>query len=146
MPRPRLCRRVSTQPDITYFKPAGIRITEIDEITLTVEEYEAIKLKDLLGLEQEKCARKMQISQPTFHRLIQSARRKTADALVNGKAIRIKGGNFKLAKPGNNGLAKGRNPEGNCICPKCGHSEPKKRGVPCASKNCPQCGTKIIRE
>lgn len=98
MPRPRRCRRVGGAPGFTYFKPAGIRKRELLETILTVEEYEAIKLKDLEGLEQNIAAEKMQISQPTFHRLILAARKKIADAIINGKAIRIQGGNFKITK------------------------------------------------
>jgi len=64
---------------------------ELEEIVLTREEFEAIKLKDSLGLEQKKCAEKMEISQPTFHRLISSARGKIGKAIVEGKAIRIGG-------------------------------------------------------
>ena len=97
MPRPRRFRRVSCQPEAVYFKPAGIRKIDLDEITLAVEELEALRLKDLLGMDQINAAARMNISQPTFHRLILSARKKTADALVNGKAIRVEGGNFKFA-------------------------------------------------
>jgi len=95
MVRPRLCRRVRFNPNITYFKPRGIPLNELKEINLQVEEFEAIRLKDLEGLEQEECAKKMGISQPTFHRLILSARKKVADAIVNGKAIKIEGGDYK---------------------------------------------------
>jgi predicted DNA-binding protein (UPF0251 family) len=69
----------------------------LEEVSLSVEEAEAIRLKDLEGLEQEECAEKMNVSRPTFHRVLGSARRKVADALLNGKAIRIEGGNFELA-------------------------------------------------
>ena len=96
MPRPRLCRRVFFKPDITYFKPRGVRLKELNEVILTVDELEAVRLKDVNGLEQEECARKMNISQPTFHRLVCSARKKISDALINGKAIKVEGGNFKL--------------------------------------------------
>lgn len=96
MPRPRLCRRVGFQPNVTYFKPAGFRMIELEECILMVEEFEAVRLKDFLGLEQEEAAKKMNISQPTFHRLILSARKKIADSIVNGKALRIEGGNFKV--------------------------------------------------
>ncbi len=98
MPRPRLCRRVWFQPNITYFKPAGIRMINLEESVLTVDEFEAVRLKDFLGLEQEQAAKKMNISQPTFHRLVLSVRKKIADAIVNGKAIRIRGGNFKMVQ------------------------------------------------
>ena len=100
MPRPRLYRRVWFQPNITYFKPAGIGMFELEESILAVDEFEAVRLKDFLGLEQEKAAKKMNISQPTFHRLLLTARKKIADAIVNGKAIKIEGGNFKMAQPG----------------------------------------------
>jgi len=98
MPRPRLCRRVLSEPDVSYFKPRGIRLRNLSESILTVDEFEAIRLKDLMQLDQETASKKMNISQPTFHRLILSARKKIADAIINGKAIRIKGGNFRLAK------------------------------------------------
>ena len=96
MPRPRRCRRVLGHPDATYFKPAGIRMRELEESILSVDEFEAVRLKDLESLEQEKAAEKMNISQPTFHRLILAARKKVADAIVNGKAIRIQGGDFEI--------------------------------------------------
>src|SRR3989344_8908659 len=96
MVRPRLCRRVRFNPDVTYFKPRGIPLRELEEVILPVDEYEAVRLKDLEGLEQEECAKKMNISQPTFHRLVLSARKKIADAIINGKGIIIEGGNFKI--------------------------------------------------
>jgi len=96
MVRPRLCRRVRFNPNVTYFKPRGIPLRELEEVILPVDEYEAVRLKDLEGLEQEECAKKMNISQPTFHRLVLSARKKIADAIINGKAIRIEGGNYRL--------------------------------------------------
>ena len=69
----------------------------LNEVKLLVEEAEAVRLKDLEGLEQEECAQKMNISRSTFSRILDSARQKIADALLNGKAIRIEGGNFELA-------------------------------------------------
>ena len=96
MPRPRVCRRVRLEPNVTYFKPAGIPIRSLEEVILRVDEFEAIRLKDMEGLEQEKAAKKMGISQPTFFRLLDSARKKIADAIVNGKAIKIEGGHYKV--------------------------------------------------
>jgi predicted DNA-binding protein (UPF0251 family) len=96
MVRPRLCRRILAEPDVTYFKPRGIPMRELEEVILSVEEFEAVRLKDLEGLEQEECAKKMKISQPTFHRLVLSARKKIAEAIVRGKAIQIQGGNYRL--------------------------------------------------
>ena len=96
MVRPRHCRRVGYEPQVTYFKPAGIPVVDLEETILTVDEFEAVRLKDLEALEQEECAKNMGISQPTFHRLIVSAREKIANSIVNGKAIKIEGGNFKM--------------------------------------------------
>lgn len=97
MPRPVKWRRVSFIPGATYFKPAGIPMRVLDEVRLTVEEAEAIRLKDLEALEQEDGAEKMNISRPTFQRVLAAGRKKIADALLNGKAIRIEGGNFEMA-------------------------------------------------
>lgn len=97
MPRPLKCRRVAFMPEINFFKPAGIPLRALEEVRLTVEEAEAIRLKELEGLEQEAGAEKMNISRPTFQRILASARQKMADALLNGKAIRIEGGNFKVS-------------------------------------------------
>ena len=94
MPRPCKRRRVRGKPGSSYFKPAGIKMTELFESVLTAEEFEAIRLKDFLGLMQKECAEKMEISQPTFHRLIIIARKKIADAIVNGKAIKIESRNY----------------------------------------------------
>ncbi len=96
MSRPIKCRRIAYLPNITYFKPAGIPMRELEEVNLSIEEAEAIRLKDLEGLEQEQAAEKMNISRPTFQRILASARRKIADVLLNGKAIRIEGGNFEV--------------------------------------------------
>lgn len=90
MPRPCKRRRIRGKPNSSYFKPAGIRTVELEEIILAADEFEAIRLKDLKQLEQKECAEKMEISQPTLHRLLLSARKKIADAIVNGKAIKIK--------------------------------------------------------
>ena len=82
MPRPQKCRRVNFLPYITYFKPAGIPLRALSEISLSLEELEAIRLRDKEDLDQEKSARKMNISRPTFQRILRSARKKLADALL----------------------------------------------------------------
>ena len=97
MSRPPKCRRVEFLPSVTYFKPAGIPLRALEEVILSVEEAEAIRLKDLEGLEQEQSAERMNISRPTFQRVLVSARQKIADALLSGKAIKIEGGNFEIA-------------------------------------------------
>ena len=98
MPRPCIRRRVRGRPNSPYFKPAGIRMTQLKETILTMSEFEAIRLVDFNEISQEKAAKKMQISQPTLSRILESGRRKIADAIVNSKAIKIEGGNFKLRK------------------------------------------------
>ncbi len=96
MPRPTMPRKIGFRTDITYFKPAGVPLRNLEEIVLTHEEIEALRLKDVENLEQNECAKKMGISQPTFFRVIRNARKKSSDAIVNGKAIRIGGGNFNF--------------------------------------------------
>ncbi|MDK2823958.1 MAG: uncharacterized protein PWQ67_772 [Clostridia bacterium] len=97
MPRPPKCRRVEFEPIHTYFKPAGIPKHQLEELVLSVEELEAIRLKDREGLEQAECAEKMHVSRPTFQRILMSARSKLAEAIVEGKAIRVEGGNYRIA-------------------------------------------------
>lgn len=94
MARPTKWRKIENVPNIPYFVPSEIDIEEVPKNILKLEELEAIRLKDLEGLEQSGCAEKMQVSRPTFQRILISAREKIADSLVNGKAIHIEGGNF----------------------------------------------------
>jgi len=96
MPRPQKCCRVEFLPNVTYFKPSGLPMAGLEEVSMSIEEAEAIRLKDLEGLEQEQGAEKMNISRPTFQRILASARKKIADALLNGKAVRIVGGYFQM--------------------------------------------------
>lgn len=96
MPRPRNLRRVLKKPGISYFKPAGVPMAALQEVVLSVDEFEALRLKDFLEKNQKVAAGEMKISQPTFHRLAKSARRKVAEAIVRGKAIRIEGGDYEI--------------------------------------------------
>jgi len=98
MVRPIRCRRIRFQPNVTYFKPAGIRMIELQEVTITFDEFEAVRLKDLEELEETEAAKKMSISQPTFNRLVKQARKKISDAIVHGKALKIEGGNIKFVR------------------------------------------------
>lgn len=99
MPRPRRFRWVRAQPSSTYFKPRGIPLAALEEVVLTFEEHEALRLADLEGLHQEDAAQKMKVSRATFGRVLTSARGKIADALVNAKAVRVEGGDFVMAGP-----------------------------------------------
>lgn len=94
MARPTKWRQIEQLPTVDNFIPSKPDATDFEENVLKLEELEAIRLKDLEGLEQEECAVKMQVSRPTFQRILLSAREKVADSLINGKAIRIEGGNF----------------------------------------------------
>ncbi len=96
MPRPHKRRFVCAEPDVSYYKPRGIPIGTIDEVVLNVDEFEALRIKDYLGLPQKEVAQKLQISQPTLHRILKTAHTKVADALANGKALRIEGGPYEL--------------------------------------------------
>ena len=96
MPRPRHCRRVEQLPQATYYKPRGVPLSVLEEVTLTVDEFEAIRLTDLEGLYQAQAAEKMDISRQTLGRILESAHKKIADALVHGKALLIKGGPIQV--------------------------------------------------
>lgn len=94
MSRPKYCRKVGCVPDINYFKPKGIPASQLDEIVLSLDEFEAIRLADFEGLYQEDGAKRMNISRQTFGRIIETAHKKIADVLINGKALKIEGGDI----------------------------------------------------
>ena len=96
MVRPQKRRRVAFNPEISYFKPRGIPMFDLEEVRLTVDQREAIRLSDWLGMSHEDAGRHMGVSRATFGRIIQRARKAVADALINGKAINVEGGSFKI--------------------------------------------------
>jgi uncharacterized protein len=89
MPRPRKHRRICCNPLAYYFKPRGIPMYELQEIVLDHDELESLRLADLLAYSHEKAAKEMKISRATFGRIVEIARNKVADGILNGKAIRI---------------------------------------------------------
>lgn len=95
MVRPKKCRNIYADPTVTYFKPRGIRLIELEEVCLELDQFEAVRLSDYEGLNQAEAAEKMGISQPTFHRLLDKAHRNIAKAIVEGKALRIELGGEK---------------------------------------------------
>lgn len=97
MPRPYCPRRIGFTPGVTYFKPAGIPLRLIGEISLSPDELEALRLADLEGKYQEDGARQMGVSRQTFGRIIESARKKVAEALVKGMALRLEMGGRSAA-------------------------------------------------
>jgi predicted DNA-binding protein (UPF0251 family) len=89
MARPKKYRCTRCKPDATYFKPRGIPMTELDERSITIDELEAIRLADYEELYHEEAASKMKISRQTFGRILNEARRKVAECLLKGKALKI---------------------------------------------------------
>ena len=96
MVRPQKDRMVAFNPEISYFKPRGIPMVVLEEVCLTVDQREAIRLSDLLGMSHEDAGRRMGVSRATFGRIIQKARNAVADALINGKAINVEGGSYRI--------------------------------------------------
>lgn len=98
MARPKCPRMINNLPNVTYYKPRAIPLSQLEEVALTYDEYESLRLADLDELYQEEAAAKMKISRPTFGRIIESAHKKIADAIINGKAIKIEGGVISMAQ------------------------------------------------
>ena len=126
MTRPKYCRKIGCEPGANYYRPEGIPSADLEEIIITLDEFEALRLADFECFYQENCAEKMNISRQTFGRIIDSARKKIADALIHGKALRIEGGIVSLEE------------NGEMICSACDHS------TQCFKKNnedhsCPRC-------
>lgn len=82
-------RQINFTPRSVYFKPAGVPLRQLESVSLTLAESEALRLKYLLKLSQTAAARRMRVSQSTLHRTLLSAHTKLADAIVHGKAVRI---------------------------------------------------------
>lgn len=104
MPRPFCRRRVDCLPRCDMFRPGKDAAAAEDEgVTLTLDEFEAVRLSDLLGLYQEEAASRMGVSRATLGRILGQARRKIAEAIVMGREIRISGGSVELTGPGRGG-------------------------------------------
>ncbi|OHW62106.1 hypothetical protein EUAN_15540 [Andreesenia angusta] len=129
MARPVKMRRVEFFPDTSYFIPAGKPKCKVEEMNLKVEELEAMRLKDIEGLNQEECAEQMGVSRQTFQNIIDSARKKVAIALTEGFAISIGGGNYTSK---------------HCsfTCRDCGHEY--EAGYEQDKVRCPACGSEEI--
>jgi len=98
MPRPKNCRRIASLPNVTHFKPAGVPVRTLQEVELSVDEFEALRLADHEGLYQEQAAKHMGVSRQTFGRIVEAARRKVAQVLVEGMALKIEGGEIEMAE------------------------------------------------
>jgi predicted DNA-binding protein (UPF0251 family) len=165
MAKPKKKRVVRFGPEVTYFKPRGIPLSELEEVVLAVEELEALRLADLEDLDQIKAAKKMKISQSTFNRVLTAANKKVAEALVLGKAIKVEGGDYIMPAGRGRGIGLGAGrglgrgggrgrmggpyaagPGGTCVCSKCGHEATHQVGVPCMQQKCPKCGSPMVRK
>lgn len=98
MPRPKQNRILSTPPIMQGYKPFGIPRSALESVTLLYDEYEAIRLLDYLGMNQEQAAAQMNVSRPTLTRIYEKARRTIAEAFVKGKMILIVGGEVSFDK------------------------------------------------
>ncbi|MBN2111715.1 DUF134 domain-containing protein [Candidatus Woesearchaeota archaeon] len=163
MVRPKKIKTVGFRPGVTYFKPRAVPLNEVQEVELTIDELETMRLVNIENLAQEEAAKKMGVHQSTFQRILTRAREKITDALVNGKAIKIFGGDYTMpggdgTGPAGKGLGAGRGagrgrmggpvaagPGGLCICPKCGYEQAHARGAPCTQIKCPKCGSMMAR-
>jgi predicted DNA-binding protein (UPF0251 family) len=132
MTRPRCQRHVGQAPAAAYFKPRGIPLIDLEEVVLTLDELESIRLADLEKLYHEAAADRMKISRATFGRILESARGKVADALLNGHALRLKGGDVVMYETRT------------FVCNECGHrwSLPHGTGRPV---ECPDCRSANIQ-
>jgi predicted DNA-binding protein (UPF0251 family) len=92
MPRPKRCRRVCFDPSYRVFKPQGVPMTRLSSIEMGTDELEALRLSDVEDLSQAEAAKSMEVSQPTFNRILSGARAKVARALTQGVALKIASG------------------------------------------------------
>jgi len=163
--RKKILRKIGFCPEITYFKPAGVPLRNLEEVVLSLDEVEAMRLAELEDLDQEQAAQKMGISRITFLRILHSAHKKITESLIYGKAIQMRGGDIimpnldgtgpqgqgpltgrgrgQIIGRRNVGRGQGMGGSADCVCPKCGEALPHRRGVPCAQSTCPKCGTRM---
>lgn len=129
MPRPQKNRIIKEPPVFTQFKPVGVPGRMIEPVSLLIDEYEAFRLSDHLGMSQEEAAEEMEISRPTFTRLIESARKKISEMIIGGKMLIIEGGNIHFRE----NLIKCRN---------CGHMF--NISIEDDVRKCPSCSSKEL--
>lgn len=130
MGRPIKPRLVRESPKADYFKPRGIPLIELEEVTVTIDELEALRLVDLEGMYQEEAAREMGVSRQTLQRMLTESRAKVIEALVGGKALHIEGGSYIL-----------REGSGRYRCGRCGDDVPPGFGRRGKGWKCPTCDT-----
>jgi len=139
--RPVSCRCVEDLPKVTCFNPEGVSPSRLQSVVISVDELEALRLADKMGLYQADAAARMRISRQTFGRIIESAHKKVAEAIVEGKSICIAGGHVEA----HSGPFGASGPE-SCVCLGCGYENPHFDGIPCRIELCPQCGGALVRK
>jgi len=134
MARPQKNRLVKIDPEISYFKPRGVPMINLEQVQLTVDELEALRLADFLRMSHEDAGKQMGVSRATFGRIVEQARKTVADALIHGKAINVEGGNYEMVDSA---------AERVFLCDKCDFrwEEPRGTGRP---KKCLSCGGKAL--
>jgi uncharacterized protein len=123
MARPITTKKVPHELEERVFKPRAIPTSDLEEVSLTLDGLEALRLADLEGLYQEAAAERMEVSRATFGRVLATARKAVADALVNGKAICIEGGEVE------------RRESGRWPCPVHGGDRRRGRGCQCRRRH-----------
>ena len=129
MARPENNRMVHEPPLFSGFKPEGIRGGMLDDVSMTLDEFEAFRLADHMGMSHEEAAGEMGISRPVFSRLIERSRKKIAELIIGGKRLIIAGGNIHFR---NNILR----------CNSCGHMF--KTSFETTVNTCPSCGSESL--
>ena len=114
MPRPCKCRQIDGTPGASYFKPRAVPLCELEEVELSLDEFEALRLADLDGLHQEEAAARMKVSRQTFGRIVENARRKVAQVLHSGMALSIEGGTVRTTARRCPGCGKKGHPGADC--------------------------------
>ncbi len=139
MSRPYKERRVEQLPPVTHYKPAGAPLRSLEEVTLTIEKMEAIRLADIEQLDQAAAAERMEVSRPTFYHIVSTAHQKIAAALWQGHALRMDGGNFRIAHRCQTSLRR-------FTCQTCGHKWPLPHGTGqrCHDVTCPACQASTV--
>ena len=131
MPRPKTRRLIDNPPLFDSFKPSGTRARDLQDLRMSLDELEALRLADLEGLNQDEAASRMDISRSTFSRLVESARRKSAEFFLEGRRLVIGGGpvHFKANR---------------MRCGECGRVFPAALGN--GPEICPHCGSKVLSD
>jgi len=134
MGRPQKNRIIEFPPNVSYFKPRGIPMFDLKEVKLPYDCFESIRLADLLGMTHEEAGLQMGVSRATFGRIVEKARAIIADALINGKAINVEGGTYRVMDQLDHRLFK---------CISCDHNWRVTRGTG-RPDGCPKCKEKNI--